>query len=82
MRNIVLIISYNGAKFYGWQKQKGVPTIQETIENAIEKVTNEKGNLIGASRTDKGVHAIMQIANFFTTSSITCIKCKQYRFLC
>ncbi len=70
MRNIVLIISYNGAKFYGWQKQKGVPTIQETIENAIEKVTNEKGNLIGASRTDKGVHAIMQIANFFTTSNI------------
>ncbi len=70
MRNIALIISYNGAKFYGWQKQKGFPTVQETIENAIEKVTNEKTNLIGASRTDRGVHAFAQVANFFTNSTI------------
>ncbi|MFN7181630.1 MAG: tRNA pseudouridine(38-40) synthase TruA [Planctomycetota bacterium] len=70
LRNIALVISYNGEKFYGWQKQDKVPTVQQVLENAIEKVTQEKVNLIGASRTDRGVHALAQVANFFTNSSI------------
>jgi tRNA pseudouridine38-40 synthase len=70
VRNIALIISYNGSKFSGWQKQKDQPTIQAEIENAIKKLTNEEVNLIGASRTDAGVHALNQVANFFTNSNI------------
>lgn len=70
MKNIKLTIQYDGTNYCGWQKQKNCPSIQEEIEKAIFKVTGEKVNLIGAGRTDKGVHAQGQVANFMTTSSI------------
>jgi tRNA pseudouridine38-40 synthase len=70
MRNLKLNIEYNGTNFYGWQSQPDKPTIQKTIEAALEKILNHKVSLIGAGRTDGGVHALSQIANFTTTNSI------------
>lgn len=70
MRNIKLIIEYDGTNYYGWQKQPHQATIQETLEDSIRKVTKEKIDIIGSGRTDKGVHARGQVANFFTDSKI------------
>jgi len=70
MPNIKLVIQYDGTDYSGWQKQPSMVSIQETIEDAIFKVTGEKVNLIGAGRTDKGVHAQGQVANFITNSNI------------
>jgi len=63
---IKLTIEYDGNKFFGWQKQKSFDSVQETIENAINSVFNqrEKVELFGAGRTDTGVHAMGQIAHF------------------
>ncbi len=69
-RNIKIDLSYEGTNYCGWQKQKGVPTVQETVESAIETMTRESINLIGSGRTDAGVHALCQTANFFTSSTI------------
>lgn len=70
MKNIKLIIEYKGTAYSGWQKQNDVDTIQENIENALEKLTGEDIKLIASGRTDKGVHAIGQVANFKTNSII------------
>lgn len=70
MRNIRLIIEYDGTNYFGWQKQKKGITIQDTIEKAIKKVTGEDVELIGSSRTDSGVHARGMVANFKTDSKI------------
>lgn len=64
MRNIKIIYSYNGSCFYGFQRQLDKTTIQGNIENAIFRIFNEKINLISSGRTDRGVHAIMQVSNF------------------
>ena len=70
MRNIKLIIEYNGKKFNGWQKQADKPNIQGEIENAIYEITGEKVDLIASGRTDAGVHSLGQTANFKTSSEI------------
>ncbi len=70
MRNIKLIIEYEGTAYSGWQSQNDVIGIQEVIETAIKKTTGEKVKLIGSGRTDAGVHAKGQVANFYTKSSI------------
>jgi len=70
MRNIKLIIQYEGTRYAGWQFQKNAKSIQEVIQNAIRKITGEKANLIGSGRTDAGVHAEAQVANFRTRSGI------------
>lgn len=70
MRNICLIISYDGTEYSGWQKQENAIGIQDIIENALFEVTGEKAILKGAGRTDKGVHAYAQVANFKTNSTI------------
>lgn len=69
-RNIGLKLCYVGTNYSGWQIQKGVRTIQGEVKKAIHKITMEDVLPHGASRTDAGVHAIGQIANFFTTSEI------------
>ena len=69
-KNIKLLIEYEGTNYSGWQTQLGVRTIQETIEGAIKKQIGERVNLIGSGRTDKGVHARGQVANFRTNSLI------------
>ena len=70
MRNIKLTIEYDGKEFNGWQKQPTKLNIQGTIERAIEIVTGSKCDLIGSGRTDAGVHALGQVANFKTESNI------------
>ena len=70
MRNIRLLIEYEGTQYAGWQWQKNDKTIQETLSKAIEQVVQEKIKIHGASRTDAGVHALGQVANFKTTSDI------------
>ncbi|MGC8891527.1 MAG: tRNA pseudouridine(38-40) synthase TruA [Candidatus Saccharicenans sp.] len=70
LENIKLIISYDGTEYHGWQRQPGMKTIQETIEEAIQKITQEKINLQAAGRTDAGVHALGQVANFKTGSHL------------
>ena len=70
MRNIRLLIEYDGTQYAGWQWQKNEITIQETLSKAIEQVVQEPVKIYGASRTDAGVHAIGQVANFKTTSGI------------
>lgn len=70
MRNIKLIIEYDGKEFNGWQKQPDKLNIQGNIERAIEVITGEKVNLTASGRTDRGVHAIGQVANFKTNSEL------------
>lgn len=68
--NIMLQIEYIGTEYSGWQKQNNAKTIQSEIENAILKITGEKVELIASGRTDAGVHALSQVANFHTNSNI------------
>lgn len=81
-RNILLTISYDGTDFCGWQRQdssdkgKAVRTVQQTVEDALEKLHKQKINLIGSGRTDSGVHAFAQAANFF--SPISSIPVQKY----
>lgn len=70
MRNIKLIIEYDGTNYGGWQKQKNNTTIQGEIEKAIFKITGEVVDLTGSSRTDAGVHARGMVANFTTESRV------------
>ena len=70
MRNIKLTIEYDGKKFNGWQKQPDKLNIQGTIEKAIEAVAKEPVELNASGRTDAGVHALGQVANFKTNSQI------------
>ena len=64
MRNIKLTIEYDGKEYNGWQKQPNKLNIQGEIERAIENITGEQVNLIGSGRTDAGVNAFGQVANF------------------
>ena len=70
MRNIKLTIEYDGKEYNGWQKQPDRLNIQGTIETVIESITGEKVELNASGRTDAGVHAIGQVANFKTNSNI------------
>jgi tRNA pseudouridine38-40 synthase len=63
-RNIKLTIEYHGARWSGWQMQEREPTVQGEITEAIYKVTGRRVSLVGAGRTDAGVHALGQVANF------------------
>lgn len=71
LRNIKLTIEYDGTNYCGWQIQKNAKAVQEVITEAIAKITGHKITLCGASRTDSGVHAKGQIANFRTHSRMT-----------
>ncbi len=74
MRNIKLIIEYDGKGFNGWQKQPNKLNIQGEIEKAIEEITGEKNDLIASGRTDAGVSSLGQTANFKTNSNIEASK--------
>jgi tRNA pseudouridine38-40 synthase len=64
MFNYLIKIEYEGTNFVGWQSQKNGKSIQDSIEKALKKVLGSKIKIIGAGRTDKGVHAYSQVANF------------------
>lgn len=71
MRNIKLIIEYDGTRYSGWQRQgHNDNTIQSKIEKVLSLMTGEKIEIIGSGRTDKGVHALAQIANFHTRTKM------------
>lgn len=70
MRNIKLIIEYDGKKFGGWQRQTTKLNIQGEIEQAIKAITGEDVELTASGRTDAGVHSLGQTANFKTNSNI------------
>ncbi len=70
MRNLKLTIEYDGTDFFGWQYQPNKRTVQGEIESALKDVIKEDIRIIGASRTDQGVHALGQVANFKTESNI------------
>ncbi len=70
MRNIRLLIEYDGTNYQGWQVQPKGPTVQGMIEEKLTLITGEAIHLIGSGRTDSGVHAFGQVANFKTKSQL------------
>lgn len=76
MRNIKIKIAYDGSAYLGWQKTKMGPSIEETIESVLSRILQHPITLQAASRTDAGVHAMGQIANFFTDREIPLAKLK------
>lgn len=72
MRNIKLLIAYDGTGYAGWQRQKDQPTVQGILEKKVSLMTKMPVTLHGAGRTDAGVHALGMTANFKTAASIPC----------
>ncbi len=70
MKNYKLLIQYDGTNYAGWQSQINARTIQDEISKTINVVLNENINVIGAGRTDSGVHALGQVANFKTEQTL------------
>ena len=72
MRNLALMLRYDGTNYHGWQSQKNGTTVQEVVSGAILRLTGERPlpELHGVGRTDAGVHAVNYVANFFTASTI------------
>jgi tRNA pseudouridine38-40 synthase len=70
MRNLKLIVAYDGTEFAGWQVQPNLPTIQGTLASAIGRLTGEKVLPQGSGRTDAGVHAIAQVVTFVIETTI------------
>ena len=70
MRNLRLILSYDGAEFAGWQVQPGRTTVQGALASAIGRLSGENVLPQGSGRTDAGVHALAQVASFATASAI------------
>jgi tRNA pseudouridine38-40 synthase len=70
MRNLKLILSYDGSDFSGWQVQPDAVTVQGTLASAIGRITGEKVLPQGSGRTDAGVHALAQVVTFVTESSV------------
>ena len=73
MKNIKLLIEYDGTNYSGWQRQTNALSVQQVLEEALAELTGESITIIGSGRTDSGVHAKGQVANFATTSSIPLI---------
>ncbi|ADU96616.1 tRNA pseudouridine(38-40) synthase TruA [Thermovibrio ammonificans] len=74
MRNFKLTVEYLGTNYYGWQFLPDKPTVQGEIIRCLETVLRHPVKLIGASRTDAGVHARGQVANFLTAKEVSCEK--------
>ena len=76
MFNYKIVIHYDGTQCAGWQIQENAVTVQQVITNSIEQILQEKINLVGAGRTDTGVHALGQVANFKVNKEIDLYKFK------
>jgi len=71
MRRIKIELAYDGTRYNGWQRQPDVPSIQETLEQVLQKITGKHTVVTGSGRTDAGVHALKQVAAFSTESPLT-----------
>src|SRR5436309_15056325 len=73
VRNLRLVLRYDGTDFQGWQTQPGYRTVQETLEKAIAAVTqDERVRANPSGRTDAGVHAVGQVVNFYSATRLGC----------
>ncbi len=70
LRKIVLVVEYNGGRYFGFQWQRAQPTIQDELEKAVFKLTGEERRIVAACRTDTGVHARGQVVSFRTASAM------------
>lgn len=80
-RNIRLLIEYDGTRYQGWQRLGGdsnTTTIQGKIESVLCEMTGEPVKITGSGRTDAGVHALGQVANFHTDSTLPCYEIQKY----
>ena len=81
MKNIKLVLEYDGSRYQGWQrlgKDESTNTISNKIVEVIKRMTNEDVELFCGARTEVGVHAYSQVVNFKTTSDMTLIEMKRY----
>ncbi len=69
-RTFKLTLAYEGAAYAGWQRQKNEPTVQQAVEDALSRLTDSPVRIVGAGRTDAGVHALGQVASFTTDSGL------------
>lgn len=65
-----MVLEYDGSRYSGWQTQRDRPTVQETLEDAIHRITGEKVTLYGSGRTDRGAHALGQVAHFHSSTDL------------
>ncbi len=70
LRNIKLVLAYDGTEFSGWQTQPGFRTVQETLEQAVARLTGIPARVNASGRTDAGVHAAGQVANFYSPTAL------------
>lgn len=70
MHNLRLLIAFEGTAYFGWQRQAEGPTVQEVLEQAVKSITGARSTVIGAGRTDAGVHAEGMAASFRTESAL------------
>ena len=83
MRNVKLVVQYDGSRYLGWQRQKeedpeSPRTIQGKLEQVLSRMTGERIQVIGACRTDAGVHAEAQVAHFLTSSTLSLQEVRDY----
>ncbi len=78
MKNYKLTIEYDGSRYYGWQRQPGQNTIQGKLESVLSRMCGDRVEVIGAGRTDAGVHARGMVANVFLETESTCEEIRDY----
>jgi tRNA pseudouridine38-40 synthase len=69
-RNFKLVLEYDGSGYHGWQKQKGVLTVQEVVESCLSTILGKEVHVRAAGRTDAGVHALGQVINFYARTRL------------
>lgn len=74
MRTLKITVAYDGTHYFGWQRQRNGPSIQQTLEETWQKITGETVRFTGSGRTDSGVHARGQVCSVETESAIDCAK--------
>ncbi len=70
MRNISLVLAYDGTNYHGWQRQPGVVTVEQQVREALQRILDHETKIYAGARTDSGVHAMDQVVNFVTEKGI------------